>query len=558
MLLGGVSMSVDFVQEGPELSNPYARDLILQAILRHYFEADVFESVDATLHGLGQDIVEDVDPIGRQAELSEPKLVPYTPWGKAVYEIEVSQHWRWLHHWSANNGLIADGYERSYGDKSRIFQMAKLHLFHPSSAFYSCPLAMTDGAAKVMELHKNDNPLFQDAFRFLNSRQGSFFWTSGQWMTEKTGGSDVSGTSTTARENADGTFSLNGIKWFSSATTSQMALGLAKIEDSNELSLFFIPVRKEDGSLNGIEVLRLKDKLGTKALPTAELKLSNTVAHLVGDKGNGVRTVATMLNITRLYNSVCSVAQLNRGLQLLTDYSGKRKAFGKPLTEQHLHVKMLSVQKGYYFAGTALTFEVAALLGKDDLGTASEDELVLLRLLTPLAKLYTAKRAVEGMSEVLEGFGGAGYIEDTRIPTLFRDAQVFPIWEGATNVLSLDLLRVFEKTDALQVFMKSSRAKLETIKNEALLTKLKNEFTTFTEVASKIEASDPEDVIALSRSLAFAMSELYAGLLMAEICENTSQSGLRVLCEQFVRGLNTRKLQTRQPGLSELKEALEV
>ncbi|NQZ00476.1 MAG: acyl-CoA dehydrogenase family protein [Bdellovibrionales bacterium] len=551
-------MPVDFVQEGPELSNPYARNLILQAILQHHFDSDVYESIDATLHGLGQDVVEDVDPIGRQAELSEPSLKPYSAWGKPVFEIEVSQHWRWLHHWSAKNGLIADGYERSFGDQSRIFQMAKLHLFHPSSAFYSCPLAMTDGAAKVMELHKADNPVFEEAFRALNSRDGSLFWTSGQWMTEKTGGSDVSGTSTTANANADGTYSLSGIKWFSSATTSQMALGLAKIEDDEALSLFHIPVRNDDGGLNGIEVLRLKDKMGTKALPTAELRLKNTRAHLIGEAGKGVRTVATMLNITRLYNSVCSVAQLDRGLQLLTDYSHKRKVFGKALTEQHLHVKMLSVQKGYYFAGATLTFQVAALLGKDDLGTATEEELILLRLLTPLAKLYTAKRAIEGMSEVLEGFGGAGYIEDTRIPTLFKDAQVFPIWEGATNVLSLDLLRVFEKTDALQVFLKSSRSKLENIKNEALLTKLKSEFTTFTEVTSKIEASDPEDVIASSRGLAFAMSEFYAGLLMAEICENTPHPGLSVLCEQFVRGLNTRKLQVKQPDISELQESLKV
>ncbi|MEO0336900.1 MAG: acyl-CoA dehydrogenase family protein, partial [Pseudomonadota bacterium] len=364
-------MSADFVQEGPELSNPYARNIVLQAILTHHFDTDMFESIDATLHSLGQDIVEDVDPIGRRAELSEPKLVPYSAWGKPVYDIEVSQHWIWLHHWSAKNGLIADGYERAYGEQTRVFQMAKLHLFHPSSAFYSCPLAMTDGAAKVMELHKGDNPAFEEAFRNLNSRDGSYFWTSGQWMTEKTGGSDVSETSTVATENADGTYSLNGIKWFSSATTSQMALGLAKIEGSEELSLFFIPVRNEDdGSLNGIEVMRLKDKMGTKALPTAELRLKNTVAHLVGEKGKGVRTVATMLNITRLYNSICSVAQLNRGLQLLTDYSSKRNAFGKPLTDHHLHVKMLSLQKGYYFAGAVLSFEVASLLGKDDLGTA--------------------------------------------------------------------------------------------------------------------------------------------------------------------------------------------
>jgi putative acyl-CoA dehydrogenase len=257
-------------------------------------------------------------------------------------------------------------------------------------------------------------------------------------MTERSGGSDVSGTSTVARR-AGGEFRLHGVKWFSSATTAEIALALARSEGAPEgnrgLTLFLLELRDEAGELRGIRVERLKDKLGTRALPTAELTLDGTPARLVGDAGQGVRKIAPLLNVTRLYNAVCAVASMRRAVALATDYARRRVAFGKRLIDHPLHRETLAELAAEHQLALQLVLRTAELLGREETGEASPGERALLRLLTPLSKLLTGKQAVASASEVLESFGGAGYVEDTGLPRLLRDAQVLAIWEGTTNVL---------------------------------------------------------------------------------------------------------------------------
>ena len=148
-----------------------------------------------------------------------------------------------------------------------------------------------------------------------------------------------------------------------------------------------------------------------------------------------------MLNVTRLYNAIASVSGMRRACALARDYAGRRAAFGRKLVDLPLHATTLADMEAETAAALALVFECAALLGRSEAGTASEDERRRLRALIPLAKLTTAKQAVAIASEALECFGGAGYVEDTGLPRLLRDAQVLPIWEGTTNVLALDALR---------------------------------------------------------------------------------------------------------------------
>ena len=347
---------------------------------------------------------------------------------------------------------MALGYNKRFGEFARLYQFAKLYMFDASSAVYTCPLAMTDGAARLMQLQlrnnasqlsKEDAELYKQAFEHLTSTDPDQFWTSGQWMTEKTGGSDVRNTETIAVPMDDGTYRLHGFKWFTSATDSQMTLALAKIKGSNSLSLFFVRIRDENGKLNGIKIHKLKDKLGTKALPTAELSLKDTKARLVGQPGKGVQTISCMLNITRLYNSICACSEMRRSIAIIQDYSKKRMVQGKPLSEnilyRHTQAKMVAEAAGCLH----LTMDVIKMMGRSEHGAASEMEEEQLRLLTPVAKLYTGKRSVSVVSEGIEMIGGQGYMEDTGIARMLRTSQVLPIWEGTTNVLSLDVLRVF-------------------------------------------------------------------------------------------------------------------
>ena len=278
-------------------------------------------------------------------------------------------------------------------------------------------------------------------------------WTSGQWMTERTGGSDVSTSETVAKPDGDG-WRLWGTKWFTSATTAEMALTLARPEGNPEgsrgLGLFLVETRGPDGRLDHIEVNRLKDKLGTRKVPTAELTLAGTPARLVGEPRNGVKSITPMLSITRTWNSVGAASAMRRGLALARDYARRRRAFGALLIDKPLHVDTLAALEAEYAGCFLLAFRLVELIGRRDHGSAGDDEERLLRALTPIAKLTTAKQAVMVAQEAIECCGGAGYVEDTGLPRVLRDAHVLPIWEGTTNVLSLDTLRALGKGGAVE------------------------------------------------------------------------------------------------------------
>src|SRR5437868_7658590 len=460
----------EFVQEEPKLGNQYDDDALLRSYLGWGLPKKVLGDIEPDLRRLGNRVATDILAIAERAEASPPKHVPYDAWGRRVDRIETSDAWRELDSISASEGIVATAFERVHGVHSRIDQFARLYLFAPSSALYSCPLAMTDGAARFLEVHGDEAT--RPVFAHLTTRDPRQFWTSGQWMTERTGGSDVGSTSTIARCETGNDYRLYGLKWFTSATTSQVAMTLARIEGAPSagagLSVFLITLRDREGMLRNIRVDRLKDKLGTRALPTAELTLEGTPARLVGGAGDGIRKIATLFNVTRVYNTVAAVAGMRRAVALATDYARRRFAFGKPLIEQPLHVETLAEMQLELRAGFLLAFRVVELLGKEECGEATESDLQLLRFLIPIAKLYTARQAIAVASETVEAFGGAGYVEDSGIPRLLRDAQVLSIWEGTTNVLSLDALRAMERVDAFSVWVSDIRRRLGSIESADL------------------------------------------------------------------------------------------
>lgn len=271
-------------------------------------------------------------------------------------------------------------------------------------------------------------------------------------MTERGGGSDVGdGTRTIARLQPDGSYKLYGFKWFTSATDAEMTITLARIEDENGrttpgsrgLTCFFLRVKQDDGTLNNIHIQKLKNKLGTKQLPTAELELAGSVAYRLSDPGRGVSLITTLVNVTRVYNAFASCGFMRRMMSLARDYAHRRTVFGKTLAENPMHLETLSEMEVQYRAATCFTFDVAERLGRSEIPSASTaEDQSMIRLLTPLVKLYTGKQAMALSSEGVEGFGGQGYIEDSKLPRILRDVQVLSIWEGTTNVLSHDLLRV--------------------------------------------------------------------------------------------------------------------
>ncbi|HEX9685899.1 MAG TPA: acyl-CoA dehydrogenase family protein [Burkholderiales bacterium] len=442
-----------FVQTSPELGNQYTADRALRSYLARVLHADLLAEIEPGLTAMGELAGGELYRFQLADRLNEPVLTQWDAWGNRVDHIEVSPLWRVAERIAAEQGLVATAYERQHGQYSRVHQFALAYLFTPSTDLYSCPLAMTDGAARAL-IAAGNPALIKRAVPHLTSRDPREFWTSGQWMTEAAGGSDVGLTETVARQE-NGRWRLYGRKWFTSAAASQMALTLARPGGNppggKGLALFYLETRDAQGRLNRILVNRLKDKLGTRKVPTAEVMLDGTPAELVAGTGDGIKNIAPMLNVTRTWNSVAACALARRGLALARDYAGKRVAFGAPLAEKPLHVDTLAGLEAEFLGALQLTFFVAELMGREEAGRASAEQKSLLRLLTPVAKLLTGRQAVQIVSEAIESFGGAGYVEDTGLPLLLRDAQVLPIWEGTTNVLSLETLRSLEAVGGLAV-----------------------------------------------------------------------------------------------------------
>ncbi|MEK6773925.1 MAG: acyl-CoA dehydrogenase family protein [Bdellovibrionota bacterium] len=512
-----------FFQEGPGLKNQFTDDQLLQEYLSLRLPPKVAEEVFPHLREVGEKVSTELMEWAKEAEANPPKLIQYDAWGKRIDKIEVTRAWQDLNAFSAIHGIVASAYERKYSEFSRIYQMTLLYLFHPSSAIASCPLAMTDGAARAIELY-GDEDMKKRAFKHLTSRDPNQFWTSGQWMTEKTGGSDVGKTETIAKKTNDN-YELFGAKWFTSATTSQMAMTLARIEGAPEggkgLSLFYLETNIAQEKRNGIEIIRLKDKLGTRALPTAELNLHGTKARLVGDEGHGIKKIASLFNITRVYNSVCAVGHMRRGLAMAFDYASKREAFGKKLIDHPLHMKTLKSLELEWKGSFHFTFKVVELLGKDECGKTNEQEKALLRMLTPMVKLFTAKAVVMVASEVLESFGGAGYIEDTGLPRFLRDGQVMAIWEGTTNVLSLDMIRAIQKEKGLQAFSEDLKNRISSLKNENAKLKLTKRVEEVSNDFQKTLGAGELAITERAREFAFIFSRLYISSLMFEYADQT-------------------------------------
>jgi len=460
-----------FYQSAPTLGNQYTDDRVLRSYLARTLGPEALAARADALDALGALAGGELYALQQADRLNEPRLTSWDPWGHRVDHIELTPLWQRAAVVAAEFGLVATGYGPERGPVARIDQFARVHLFHPSTDVYSCPLAMTDGAARTLLAHGHE-ALIAEVVPRLTSREPGRMWTSGQWMTERTGGSDVGLTETVARRDGDG-WKLYGTKWFTSATTSEMALTLARPEGnppgSKGLALFFVQTRDEAGRLRGISVNRLKDKLGTRKVPTAELTLDGAPATLVTGTSDGVRAITPMLSITRTWNSVCAVSAMRRGLALSRDYARRRVAFGAPLSDKALHLDTLAGLQAEAEAGFHLAFRLVELLGRDDIGALSPAEEALLRLLTPVVKLTTARMAVGVVSEVVESFGGAGYVEDTGLPALLRDTQVLPIWEGTTNVLSLDTLRALGRGDALSALVTELRGLCETLRDTRLV-----------------------------------------------------------------------------------------
>jgi alkylation response protein AidB-like acyl-CoA dehydrogenase len=524
----------DFLQTPPRLPNAWSGDRALREALAFHLGEEMFAAAEPQLVELGGVAT---DPstleLAARAEREPPRHIPYSPWGERIDDIEVSDAYTELGRIGVEAGVTALPYERDpFGEKARLVWAATLSLWGPSSALYSCPVAMTDAAARTLARYGSEAE--REVVERLTTRDTARAWTSGQWMTETAGGSDVGRTGTVARRDAGGDWRLWGMKWFTSATTSEMALTLARPDGapggSKGLVLFRVHRFLEDGTRNSILVRRLKDKLGTRALPTAELELEGARAWPVGEPepGSGVRRIATMLNLTRIHNSLGASGALGRGLAWARAYAREREVFGRPLEDMPAHRATLTDLAVDYAASLALVFRCCELAGAQEHDVASDDEVAILRCLTPITKLTTGRWSIAGVTEAMEAVGGVGYCEDSTIPALVRNTHVIPIWEGTTNVLSLDVLRAAQKSNALSALVNDARRLVADLAEDPLTGEASRAVLLALDEIDKRAAEIADDEAkaqAGARSLAMGLGATYACALLCRQGLWASQRG---------------------------------
>lgn len=495
------SSTTGFFQPKPRVLNQFVEDRALRRMARLFLSAKGFEAQHCPLTAFADAVL--APEVFRnivEAERHPPYLNGdgYTAFGSPqdANALVTSHGWKYLQDFGLHEGVVAIGYDETLGPAARIVQALRVHLWAPSSAMVVCPSGMQDGAVSVLrkELAENQSPgdlpaelrdartrVFKSALSHLLDRDPKNAWTSGQWMTERKGGSDVRGTETVARwvgsastdlgTDVDGLplglWSITGFKFFSSATDCGCSLVLAYTDKG--LSCFFAPTRRllPDGTvvMNGIRIQRLKNKLGTHALPTAELEISDMRAWLVGEEGKGVNVISTVLNVSRFHNAARAVGFYGRGLSIARAFARvrafpSRTAPNNYLRSIPLFLRTLASNTVQYRADVFLVGFLSALLGADNTGVRStplvpadaRDVSLMLRVLTSLSKAYTTKHTIAGLQECMEALGGIGYLENEETPEvnvarLFRDANVFAIWEGTTDILSTDTVKVLRGKD---------------------------------------------------------------------------------------------------------------
>lgn len=440
-------------------SNFFTQDPVLDAILARILPSRTLAWIRPQLERMGELVPGYVEERSAITDRKTPELVSFDRYGNRIDEVRYHPAYREMESVAYGSGMIGMKYDETlraeHAGALQVSGFALSFLFSQAECGLSCPACMTDGVARVLELYASDAQKRREIPR-LASTDPAKLARGAMFLTEKQGGSDVGANATRAVPQSDGTYKLYGQKWFCSNVDAELALVLARPEGAASgtkgLGLFLLPHRRPDGSLNGLRIDRLKEKLGVRSMPSGEVVLDGADAELIGDLGSGFKQMAEMLNLSRLWNAICSVAIMRRSIHEATEYLRARNTFGKPAIRHALVRQTLADLNAEEIASKHLVFKLAQLLSDGDAG--DETAKALVRILTPLAKYWTAKGSVWAASEGIELLGGNGYIEDSPMPRLLRDAQVLPVWEGTTNILVLDGLRVVAKTGAHEVLIK--------------------------------------------------------------------------------------------------------
>ncbi|MES2183045.1 MAG: acyl-CoA dehydrogenase family protein [Pseudomonadota bacterium] len=449
--------------------NLFSTDTELHALLALYLPDDVRRHMQPHFERLGALAGGPLDELAGTADRNPPTLEHRTRTGRDEQQVVKHPAYVEMERLALSEfGLGAMSHrDETLGWKGRMPPAVKYvltFLFVQAEFGLCCPVSMTDSLTRT--LRKFGTP--ELAARYLprlttldfdQLAQGAMF------MTEQAAGSDIAATATRAALDGTGQWRLTGDKWFCSNPDADFAMVLARADGAQEglkgVSLFLLPRRLEDGSLNHYRIVRLKHKLGTRSMASGEIRLEGAVAHLVGEAGRGFVQMADMVNNSRLSNGVRAAGLMRRAVAEAEFIASERRAFGRTLADMPLMRRQLDKLRVPAEQARTMVFQTAQALARSDAGDAGA--YPLLRILTPLIKFRACRDARKVTGDAMEVRGGCGYIEEWSDPRLVRDAHLGSIWEGTSNIVALDVVRAVKREASLPVL----RAHCEALLAEA-------------------------------------------------------------------------------------------
>src|SRR5687768_2429410 len=495
------------------------------------FEADtpLNEALERENAGWGVDRLRDIGEVAGSVEArehadrcerNEPRLLTHDRYGYRIDEVELDPSWHWLLKTAVEREIPSLPW-RSPQPGAHVVRGALMYTWGQANAGVMCPVSMTYAVIPALREQPDLAAEWEPRLTKPDYETGAL---AGMAMTEKQGGSDVRANTTRAEPVGDGVYELTGHKWFCSYPPCDVFLTLAQAPGGLSCFLF-------ESSDPGFRIQRLKEKLGTRSLPSSEVEFHGVRARLIGEEGRGVRTIIRMVNHTRLDCLIGSAAGMRWGTAQAIHHARHRSAFGKPLAEQPLMQNVLADLAIDGEATTTAAFRIAR--------SYDDDNGPFRRFGTAVMKYWVCKRAPQHAIEALECLGGNGYVEESGMPRLYRDSPLNSIWEGSGNVATLDVLRAMVKEpEGLPAFLEECElARGSNVHLDAYLDAVKGE------LADLVDAGDTQ---AQGRRVVERLALALQGSLLVR---NSPAAVADAFCAARLGGDSGRAYGTLPPGV---------
>lgn len=535
-------------------SNFYQSDIIYQRYLKKHLSPEALKYMTDKLEWVGGEAATRMNKWSAEADRNVPAIKKRSPFGEDIDEIEFHPSYWKLMDIAAESEMFYVQWDpdlrQKFADERHMLGFTVGHLYAMTELGVYCPLCMTDGAARLLDLFGEDEDK-ERLISALSSRNGNSLLTGAMFLTEKAGGSDVGANRTMATHIEGRLYRLNGEKWFCSNANADVMMVLARTNEqpgTKGLSLFLVEKKLPDGTRNPMEFIRLKDKLGVRSMATAEISLKDTIGKMIGEEGKGFKMMTEMINLSRLYNSVTAVAGARRALIEAYEFLSYRKSFGKTALYHALIRDKLWELGSLHVMNFYLVWKTIQTMDAADQG--NERARHLGRILIPMSKWFSAETGVYMGRESMELMGGLGYIEDTGLPRIYRDLLVLPIWEGSGNIIVLDVLRAAQKTKGMDYLLEEiSRMSENGNKYKKIIHK---EFSSIRHILEAIPEQE-QDVMENSAKPVFKrLIHLYQMTLLIEELDEHNRYWIEPALDYLAKILNTDHYTLQKPPATEI------